>query len=234
MHVPAAQLAGQLRRDAPDRGAHGLRKDLGGVARRGRPQLVGAVSGHCPVQANHRVEVHQPALVILARLGVGEAHLLAQRSLRDPQQAGDRAWQVDRRPAPQLADCVVPGHRAWVVETLRADWLPQTVVTLVVDVAAGHPNPVRTDDCIPPRAAAQRPPIRGLTARVHRPERRRGQCDEHGRVLHHAVGYALAAPQPGGDQVVGVLAVALSTRRTNSFAAVGACLAQNPVGLVAG
>ena len=64
------------------------------------------------------------------------------------------------------------------------------------------------------RAAAQRLPVRAEHARVHRTEAGRGQGDEHGRVLGDGGGQALAASQSGGDEVVGVLAVALRARQT--------------------
>ncbi len=72
-------------------------------------------------------------------------------------------------------------------------------------MSAGEPHTVLADRRVAPRPAAQRPAVPCQTPRVDGAEARRGQRDEHGRVLGHAVGHAVAASEAGGDHVVGVL-----------------------------
>ena len=93
---------------------------------------------------------------------------------------------------------------------------------------------MRADRRVAPRPAAPRLPVRAERARVHEPEARRRQRHEHRRVLGDRVRDALAAAQAGGDQVVGVLAVALRARRADGLAAVPARLAQHAVRLGVG
>ena len=57
---------------------------------------------------------------------------------------------------------------------------------------------------------------RALADRVHRPEARRRKGREHQRMLGDALGDALAAPQPGRDELPGVAAVDLRARGRRS------------------
>ena len=92
-------------------------------------------------------------------------------------------------------------------------------------------SPCSQTGCVAARPAAPRLPVRAERARVHGPEARRRQGHEHRRVPAHGVRDALAAPQAGADQVVGVLAVALRARRADRLAPVPARLAEHAVGL---
>src|SRR6266496_3603500 len=52
---------------------------------------------------------------------------------------------------------------------------------------------------------------------VYRPERRRRQGGQDGRMLGHRLRYALATDQAGEDELVRVVAVHLRARRTHAF-----------------
>ena len=118
-----------------------------------------------------------------------------------------------------------------MVEAVGADRLAHARVVLVVHAPAGKPHAVRANGRVVAGPAAPRPAVRPVPACVHRAEARRGQRDEHGRVLGDRVGDALAAPEAGDHKLVRVAAVALRARRADGLAPVPAGLAQNPVRL---
>jgi hypothetical protein len=91
---------------------------------------------------------------------------------------------------------------------------------------------MRADRPVTSRVAARGLAVRAEEVRVSDPERRRGQRCEHGRMVGHGVGDALAALQPGDDQVPGVAAVTLGTRPADRLTSISARLAQQPVRLV--
>ena len=66
-------------------------------------------------------------------------------------------------------------------------------------------------------------------AGVDRAERRGGEGDEHGRMRGHRRGDALAADQPGADDLEGVTAVGLGAAGAGGGAPVPACLVDRPV-----
>ena len=142
-----------------------------------------------------------------------------------------RAAQVDRRAAPQLAERVVPDHRAPVVEAVRAQRLAEARV-----VARRARSPQRAGRRAAQTGASRRGPaaarlaVRPEPRASARPEARRGQRHEHRRMLGHGLRDALAAAQARRDQVVGVLAVALRARRADRLAAVPARLPSTPSG----
>ena len=82
------------------------------------------------------------------------------------------------------------------------------------------------------RQASTRPSV--LAPGVDRAERRRGQGDEHARVVGDGGGDALAAGQPGADELVGVGAVDLGAGRAAGGAAGLAGDRQDAAGLVDG
>jgi hypothetical protein len=81
-HAAAAQLVRQRRRHHVDRFADRLFEELDREAFVGWPDLVRAVLGHGAVEADDRVQVHEPAALVLGNLRVRDAHLLAQPLLR--------------------------------------------------------------------------------------------------------------------------------------------------------
>src|SRR3954452_2443250 len=70
--------------------------------------------------------------------------------------------------------------------------------------------------------------------RVHRPEARRRQRQEHHRVLSDGLGHALAAAHPARDKLERVAPISARARRADGLAAVAAALQQRSVGLVVG
>jgi hypothetical protein len=92
---------------------------------------------------------------------------------------------------------------------------------------------VRAGLTLPPRSAGQDPAV-FLAAGVDRAERRRGQGDEDARVVRDSGGDALAAGEPGADELVGVSAVDLGAGRAAGGAAGLAGDGQDAAGLVDG
>ena len=230
----AAELVDNGGAHVGDRGPHGIFEQLDGVARRWRVELVGAVVGHGAVQPNQDVQVHQAAALVLGDLHERGTNVLLELRLRYPGQPRERTRDVDRRVAPELADAVVPRECARVVEAAGAERLTETRVITVVHCRTREPHAVRADLGVASWPAAPWLTRRVERARVHEPEARCREGDEHGGVLNHDVGDALAAAEAGADEVVGVLAVALRARRADGFAAVAARLSEDAVGFGGG
>src|SRR5699024_3280171 len=109
---------------------------------------------------------------------------------------------------PQWPGVCLPEHGAGVVVGVRIDrgGQPRVPLTMWLSAVAGHDLPT----C-------------GFPPRVHRPERRCGQCDEGARVLGNPRGDAfLAADEPGPDEVECVGNVAVRTGRADGCPAVAA------------
>jgi hypothetical protein len=121
-----------------------------------------------------------------------------------------------------------------VVKALDAQRLPETLIVLVMHPAAGHADAVLTGGRVAPHPAPPGLAVRSERSGVHRSEARGGEGDEHERVRGHARRDALPASEAGGDEVVGVLAVALSALRADRLAAVAARLAEDSVRLAGG
>ena len=177
------------------------------------------------------MQVHEAAALVLGDLRVRHAHELPQPLVGHPGQPGKHARQVDRGAAPEFRKRVVPDHRSGVVEAVRADRLAQAQVVFAVHLAAGQPDAVLAGRRVPAWAAAPRPAVWANASRVHEPEAGRREGDEQSRVLDHGVGHTFATAQSGGDQLVGVAAVALRAGRADRLAAVPARLPEHPVGL---
>ena len=85
---------------------------------------------------------------------------LVQPLLGHPHQRGELAGEVDRAVAPQLAEQVVPDHRALVIEALGAQRLTQARVVRPVNLAAADRRGRarrRAGPCVGDSAAAGRP-----------------------------------------------------------------------------
>ena len=149
------------------------------------------------------------------------------------------AWRAsvlpegDGEPAPQFGSAGVEQDRPGVVVAVRAQRLAEPVVIPVVLVAARQPDAVRTGLVVPARSASEHPAV-FLAPCVDRAERRRGQRDEDARMVGDGGGDALAAGQPGADELVGVGAVDLGAGRAAGGAAGLAGDRQDAAGLVDG
>jgi hypothetical protein len=163
------------------------------VKRRSGGRSFGAVGGHAAVQPDDGVQIHEAAALILADLHVGHAHPLAQILLRHPMQRGELPWQVDRGASPQLAEQVVPDHRARVVKAVGAQRLAEARVVGRVDLPAAQGDAVRTDRRVTPRPTPHRLAIRAEQLCVHDAEGWGSQRREQGRVSDDGLGDALAA-----------------------------------------
>jgi hypothetical protein len=132
--------------------------------------------------------------------------------------------------APQLASVVIPHHVGGVVVAVRAQRLaePGVIAAMPGKTVGGAAMPARDEIAAGVaglrRAPAQAPVSAGVLADragMDRPERRSGQRDEHGGVGGDGGADALAADQPGADQVVGVAAVGLGAAGADAGAPVG-------------
>src|SRR5512132_2177741 len=95
---------------------------------------------------------------------------------------------------------------------------------------AAIPNTMRTASTLPIRVTRQhQPPLR--PPRVHAAERWSGEGHEQPRMLADAVGDALAALEPSGQELVGVGPVGGRTRRAARLPAGAARLQQHPIRL---
>ena len=190
----ATQLVGNLHADLLSRGPEGVLEELRREPAGRRPDLFGAVRGHPPVQADHRMQMHEAAVLVLSDLHVRHPHLLVQPLLRHPDQGGEAPRQIDHRPSPQLTEQVVPDHRPGVVETVGAQRLAEARIVRGVNPRAGNGDAVAADRPVAPRPAPRRLSICAKDVRVHDAERRSGQRREHRRMPHHGLRDALAAP----------------------------------------
>jgi len=130
--LASAELGGDLDLDRRDGFSQGLLEQLAREPPVRRAQLAVAVVGHPPVEADDGVQVHQAAALVLRHLHVGHLHQLTQALLRHPGEGGELAREVDRGVAPQLAEQVVPDHRALIIEALRAQRLTETRIIQAV------------------------------------------------------------------------------------------------------
>ena len=185
------------------------------------------------VEADDGVEVNHAAALVFGNLGVGDPHLGGEGLASEPGVAGQSPAQGDREPAPQFGSAGVEQDRPGVVVAVRAQRLAEPAVVPGVLLSARQTDAVRAGPVIPPRAAGQDPAV-FLAARVDRAERRCGEGDEDARVVGDGGGDALAACEPGADELVGVGAVDLGAGRAAGGAAGLAGDGQDAAGLVDG
>ena len=183
--------------------------------RRNGPFGMGGVEA---VEAEDGVEVDQAAALELGHLGVGQL---------DPHAVGlgelvEAAADADDGAAPQLGGVGVPHDRGRVVVAVGAQRLAEAGVVVFVPLPAGDPPPVRAVAGFAPGAAAGDLAARGDDAGVDRAEGGGGEGGEHARVDGDRLGDALAACQPGADELVGVGPVGFGARRADRGAAVPA------------
>jgi hypothetical protein len=181
-----------------------LLEKLGGIARRRR--LVIVARG---VKPGHRVVVNDAAVLVFGDLDEPNPDLAAQLPLGDPGQAGELAGQVDDEPAPQFGGERIEQDVPGVVVAIRAYRGAQPRVVLAVVAGAGQVAAVWAAPLVGVAAG----PARQATATaagadgVHRAEPGCGQGGEDARMRGDRFRDALAAGQPGPDDLPGVALV---------------------------
>ena len=165
------------------------------------------------VEPDDGVEVNDAAPLVLSDLGVGEANLRGERLASQPGPARQGPAERDGEPAPKLGGVGVEEDRAGVVVAVGAQWLAEPVVVAGVFLVAGQARRRAgrsgrsgADGSASTRLAPHAPGVDGA-------ERRRGEGDEHARMVGHLGGDAFAAGQPGPDELVGVGPVDLGAGR---------------------
>ena len=149
------------------------------------------------------MEVDRPAPLELGHLGIGDPDQPPQLGPLEANQAAQGTLQGDGGPAPQLRGQGVPQHLGLSVIAGRTERLPQPRIILVMAMPAAIPNTMRTASTLPIRVTRQhQPPLR--PPRVHAAERWSGEGHEQPRMGDHALGDALAALEPSGEELVGV------------------------------
>ena len=234
---PPPSSAGD-RRARRRRRPRGSRRSSSSTSKRGggRVDLVGAVVGHRAIQPREHVQVHQAAALVLGDL---------RRTRRAParlQRAPASSRPGARARAGGRSSCSATARRACCSTRPR----PRSRSTRGTAARRGTDRPRRGPRGTRAARRAGRPARRGAagSAAAARPGRAARVCTSPklGAVsVTNTAGCsaidvrdALAAAQAGGDQVVGVLAVALRARRADRLAAVPARLAQHAVGLGVG
>jgi hypothetical protein len=158
------------------------------------------------------VEVDDATPLVFGDLGEGDADLGGERLVGEPSLAGKGPSQGDGEPAPQFGRAGVEQDGARVVVADGAQRFPRLVVIAGVPLAAGQPVAVRTSSPASAGPTAQELPV-FLTVDVDGAERGRRECGEHAGVGGDGLGDALAAAQPGADELVGVRPVDLGAGR---------------------
>ena len=176
------------------------------------------------------MEVDRPAPLELGHLGIGDPDQPAQLALLEADQPAQGTLDGDGGPPPQLGRERVPQHLRLGVIAGRAERLPQPRVVGVVAVPAAIPDAVGAAGTLAVGVTGQhQPPLR--LARVDAAEAGGGEGHEQPRMLADRLGDALAALEPGGQELVGVGPVGGRTRRAAGLPAGAARLEQHPVRL---
>jgi hypothetical protein len=168
----------------------------------------------------------------LGHLGIGHADHLPQGGLVQADLAGQGTLDGDGRPPPELGGKGVPQDLRRGVIAGRAERLPQPWIVLVVPVPAAIPRAMRATSALPMGMAGQHQAALGLAA-VDPAEAGSGEGHEQPRMLVDRLGDALAALQPGGEQLIGIGPVGGRTRGTARLPAGATRLQQHAVRLPA-
>ncbi len=161
------------------------------------------------------MDVHRPTSLELRDLGVGDADLRTQRSDAKSAQGRELAGQVRDCPTPEGSKARVPASCFLVVVAVRTERLADPRIALGMALGAAHRDAVfaflrfTTDP-----AAAHATSIDH--AAMNRPERWCGERREDERVRGNVSRdtFLFAPGQPGGDEEIGVTAIAFRAGRT--------------------
>jgi hypothetical protein len=176
------------------------------------------------------VEVDGAAALELGHLGIGDPGQPPQPGLAHADLTGQGSVQGDGGPAPQLRRQGVPEHLRLAVMAPRAERLAQPGIVLVVTVPAARSEAVWAAGSLAVGMAGQHQPAFGLPG-VDPPEAGGGEGDEQPWMPGHGLGDALAALEPGGEELVGISPVGGRTRRAAGLPPGAARLQQHPVRL---
>jgi hypothetical protein len=179
------------------------------------------------------VEVDGAPALELGHLGIGDPHQPAQLALLEADQPTQGTVDGDGGPPPQLGRQGVPEHLRLGVVAGRAERLPQAWVVGVMAMPAASPGAVRAAGTLSVRVTRQDEAALSL-AGVDPAEARGGEGDEQPRMPSYALGDALAALEPGGEELVGIGSVGGRTGRAAGLSAGAARLQQHPVRLPVG
>jgi hypothetical protein len=182
------------------------------------------------VQADDRVEVDRTAPLELGHLRVRHPDQPPQLPLLEADQPTQATMNGDGGPPPQLGRQGVPEHLRLGVIAGRAERLSKAQVIGVVAMPAASPVAVRTASALPEGVTGQHQPALRL-AGVDLAEAGRGEGHEQPRMLSYRLGDALAALEPGGQELVGVGPVGGRTRRAAGLPPGAAGFEQHPVRL---
>jgi hypothetical protein len=155
---------------------------------------------------------------------------LAQLPLLEADQPTDGTVDGDGGSPPELGREGVPRHLGLGVIAGRAEPLAQPRIVLVMAMPAAIPYTVRAAGTLPVGTAGQHQAALGL-AGVDPAEAGGGEGHEQPRMLADRVGHALAALEPGGEELVGIGPVGRGAGRAAGLAAGAARLEQHPVRL---
>jgi hypothetical protein len=196
---------------ARDRLAKGILEKGGGERLGWWGQTAGTAAVGGGVQAHDRVEVDRSASLELGHLGVADPHQPAQLGLVQTHKPAEGTLDRDGGTPPQLGGQGVPEHLSLAVVAGGAQRLAQPRIIFAVAVPAAIPVAVRAAGTLPVGVAGQHEPPLGL-AGVDAAEAGGGEGHKQPRMPGHGLGDALAALQPGGEELVGIRPIGGRTR----------------------
>jgi hypothetical protein len=147
------------------------------------------------------VEVDYPSPLELGHFGVRDSNQPAQLPLLEADQPPEGTLDSDGRAAPQLRRQGVPEHLRLGVVAGRAERLAQPRVVLLVAMPAASPGAMRAAGTLAVGVTRQHQPTLRFP-RMYAAEAGGGEGDEQPRMGGHRLGDALAALQPGGEELV--------------------------------
>jgi len=213
-------------------GAGGLVDGDGEQGERGPGRRGSGRSGRA-VEAKDGVEVDDAAPLVLGDLGKGNPDLSGERLIGEPGLAGECPAQGDGEAPPQFRGTGVEQHRPGVVVAVRAERFAKLSVVTSMPLAARQAVAMWAGFTASARSAPQDSAV-FLAAQVHRSEGWCGEGGEYARMLSDGGGDALAAGEPGTDELEGVGPVDLGTGSALGSAAGLAGDRQDAAGLVDG
>jgi hypothetical protein len=176
------------------------------------------------------VEVNRAPSLEFGHLRIRHADHPPEPGLIQADLTGQGTLDGDGRPPPELGGKRIPEDLRRGVIAGRAERLPQPWIILVVAMPAAIPRAMPAAGTLPVGVTGQHQAALGL-AGVDPAEAGRGEGHEQPRMLVDRLRDALAALEPGGQQLVGISPVGGRTRRAPGLPAGAAGLQQHAVRL---